>query len=105
MSKSVDQIRAEVVESVAETTARGAEKLAEGSERLAEATKKAASKTRTWADDVTGARNRRLLFTIAALSVVGLLVAIAAYRRDLSDAKKAMNKVSDSARELARKVA
>lgn len=105
MSKSVAQIKNDVVETVAETAAAGAEKVAEGSERLATATKNAAGKTRDWADETTGARDRQKLFAVlAALTVIGLIIAFAASRRSLPDAEEVKDNISDFASDLSDRI-
>ena len=76
MAKSAERIRDDVVETVAETTATGAEKLAEGSERLSKTVKETAKKTRSWADDVSGAADRRRLISISAVLLTLIAVSL-----------------------------
>ena len=80
MSKSAEQIRDDVVETVAETTATGAEKLADGSERLTEAVKNTAKKTRSWADDVSGAKSQRRFILISVALAIVIAVSFAFLR-------------------------
>ncbi len=76
MTKSAEKIRDDVVETVADTTATGAEKLAEGSERLTKTFKETAKKTRSWADEVSGATDRRRLVSMSVVLLALIAVSI-----------------------------